>query len=305
MKNILITGGGGAGSIEIWNLLKKKYNLFFCDQDLSLIHSLIPFDKKIQIPPAENKYFVKVITAIMKRLKIELLVPAVDEEIRRILSSNINAKNIFLPPKKITLIFLDKLKTSIFLKKNNFDNLKTCIVQSKKDFPKYSNLIVKPRFGRGSRMVHRISAYSQFKSYLALYKLNCKDVVVQKFIKGIEYTIFIDVDKNGDLKAIVPVKVLNKKGITLHGVTENNKKIVNFIKVFNSKFNFQNSYNVQLIVKMGKIYVIEINPRISTTFIMTLKLGYDPFARKRNDVIFLPNKRLTLRRSWNNIFYEK
>ena len=304
MKNILITGAGGAGCIEIWNLLKHKYNLYFCDQDISLIDNLIPFNKKIQIPSAEKKNFTTAIIALMNRLKIDLLVPSVDEEIRRIVSKNININNIFIPPKKITVIFLDKFKTSIFLKKNNFDNLKTCIVKNKKNFPKNTNLIAKPRFGRGSRMVHRISTYSQFKSYLALYKLSWKDVIVQRFVKGQEYTIFVDVDKNGILKAIIPVKVLDKKGITIHGMTENNKKIINFIKVFNSKFTFQNSYNVQIIIKINKIYVIEINPRISTTFIMALKLGYDPFARKNNNVIFLPNKKLTLRRSWRNVFYE-
>jgi carbamoyl-phosphate synthase large subunit len=127
---------------------------------------------------------------------------------------------------------------------------------------------------------------------------------VQRFVEGQEYTIFVDVDINGNLKAIVPIKVLNKKAITLHGVTENNKRIINFIKDFNSKFKFRNSYNVQLIIKMNKIYVIEINPRISTTFVMTLKLGYDPFAKKNNRAIFLPNKKLTLKRTWNNNFYE-
>jgi carbamoyl-phosphate synthase large subunit len=304
LKNILITGAGGAGSVEIWNLLKKKYNLYFCDRDISLINNLIPFNKKFKIPSAEKKSFVKIITALMKRLKIDLLVPTVDEEIGKILSKNKNIEHIYVPPKIISLIFLDKFKTSIFLKKNNFHNLETCLVKNKKDFPKKKNLIVKPRLGRGSRMVHRMSTYSQFKSYLTLYKISWKDVIVQRFVEGQEYTIFVDVDINGNLKAIVPIKVLNKKAITLHGVTENNKRIINFIKDFNSKFKFRNSYNVQLIIKMNKIYVIEINPRISTTFVMTLKLGYDPFAKKNNRAIFLPNKKLTLKRTWNNNFYE-
>ncbi len=302
MKRILITGAGGAGSIEIWNLLKKKYKLYFCDQDISLIHNSIPDNKKFQVTSAKNSLYVKSINSIIKKLKIDLLVPTVDEEISVLFSKKNNIKNIFCPPKKISLVFLDKFKTSIFLKNNNLNDLNSIVVKNKNSFPKNNNLIVKPRFGRGSSMVHQISSYSQFKSYLNLYKLKAADVIVQKFVKGQEYTIFVDTDKNGKLKSIVPVKVLRKKGVTLHGVTDNNKKIIDFVKNFNTKFKSQNSYNLQLIIKKRKIYVIEINPRISTTFIITLKLGYDPFSKLNKKHIFVPKKKIILKRFWENLF---
>lgn len=155
-------------------------------------------------------------------------------------------------PKEISLVFLDKFKTAVFLKKNNFNDLNSLVVKNKNFFPKNNNLIVKPRFGRGSSMIHAISSYSQFKSYLNLYKLKPEDVIVQQFIKGQEYTVFVDTDENGKLKCIVPVKVLRKKGITLHGVTDNKKKIIDFVKKFNTKFKSQNSYNLQLIIKKEK-----------------------------------------------------
>ena len=302
MKRILITGAGGAGSIEVWNLLNKKYKLYFCDQDISLIHNSIPDNRKFQVPCAKNSLFIKSIYSIIKKLKINLVVPTVDEEICVLLSKKNNIKNIFCPPKKISLVFLDKFKTSIFLKNNNFNDLNSLVVKRKKSFPKNKNLIVKTRFGRGSIMIHRISSYSQFKSYLNLYKLKAEDVMVQKFIKGREYTIFVDTDENGKLKCIVPVKVLRKKGVTLHGITDNNKKIIDFVKKFNNKFKSQNSYNLQLIIKNKKIYVIEINPRISTTFIITLKLGYDPFSKSNKNSIFVPKKKIILKRFWENIF---
>ena len=44
----------------------------------------------------------------------------------------------------------------------------------------------------------------------------------QKFIDGVEFTIFVDCKENGDLKAIIPIKILNKKGITLAGESNNN-----------------------------------------------------------------------------------
>ena len=305
MRKILITGAGGAGSVEIWKLLNRRYKLYFCDQEISLINNLIPSNKKFQVVNANSKNYIKSITAIIKKLKIDLLVPAVDEEISSLFSKKNNIKNIFCPSKKLSLIFLDKFKTSTLLKKNKFCDLNTQIVKSKKNFLTNKNLIVKPRLGRGSRMVHRISNFFQFKSYLNLYKLKTSEVIIQKFIEGQEYTVFVHSDEDGKLRSVVPVKVLSKKGVTLHGVTENNKMIINFIKEFNNKFKIQNCYNVQLIIKKKKIYVIEINPRISTTFIMTLKLGYDPFSKLGGETIFVPKKKLILKRFWNNVFYEK
>jgi len=305
LRKILITGAGGAGSVEIWKLLNRRYKLYFCDQEISLINNLIPSNKKFQVVNANSKNYIKSITAIIKKLKIDLLVPAVDEEISSLFSKKNNIKNIFCPSKKLSLIFLDKFKTSTLLKKNKFCDLNTQIVKSKKNFLTNKNLIVKPRLGRGSRMVHRISNFFQFKSYLNLYKLKTSEVIIQKFIEGQEYTVFVHSDEDGKLRSVVPVKVLSKKGVTLHGVTENNKMIINFIKEFNNKFKIQNCYNVQLIIKKKKIYVIEINPRISTTFIMTLKLGYDPFSKLGGETIFVPKKKLILKRFWNNVFYEK
>ena len=118
MKRVLITGAGGAGSIEIWNLLNKKYKLYFCDQDISLIHNLIPNNRKFQVPCAKNFFFIKSINSIIRKLKINLLVPTVDEEISVLFTKKNNIKNIFCPPKKISLVFLDKFKTSLFLKNN-------------------------------------------------------------------------------------------------------------------------------------------------------------------------------------------
>ena len=58
MKSILITGGGGAGTVEIWKLLKNKYNLYFCDQNVNLINDIIPNKIKFQVPPANSKNYL-------------------------------------------------------------------------------------------------------------------------------------------------------------------------------------------------------------------------------------------------------
>ena len=70
MKNILITGGGGAGAVEIWRMLKNKYNLYFCDQDINLINNIIPDKIKFQVPPANSKNYLDYMCHLTKKLKI-------------------------------------------------------------------------------------------------------------------------------------------------------------------------------------------------------------------------------------------
>ena len=57
MKKILFTGGGGAGNVEIWNNLKKKYSLYFADCNVSAIHPDIPKARRISIRSAKNNSF--------------------------------------------------------------------------------------------------------------------------------------------------------------------------------------------------------------------------------------------------------
>ena len=81
MKKILITGAGGAGIFPIWNILKKKYKIFLADNDVSLIHSKIPAKFKIKVPLGKSKEFLIELNKIIKKKKIDLVIPTVDEEI--------------------------------------------------------------------------------------------------------------------------------------------------------------------------------------------------------------------------------
>ena len=46
-KNILFTGAGGSGNELIWQLLKKKYNIFFCDMSVDNVNPIIPKNRPL------------------------------------------------------------------------------------------------------------------------------------------------------------------------------------------------------------------------------------------------------------------
>ena len=300
MKKILFTGGGGAGNIEIWNKLKKKYSLYFADSNISSIHPDIPRARKISIKSAKSNSFNHNLSRIVKKKKIDLIVPAVDEEILKIISDKFLFKKSFLPD-------LNFIKNTID-KKIFFDNLKNKKINYPQTYSSLSSigkknfkLLLKPRFGRGSRNVHVINKISKINSYLDLYDLKLNDVVIQKYIKGTEYTVYVGCNKKKEVERIFPLKVGIKKGITIKAFYDKNPSIIHFIKKFSKIFKTKNSYNLQLIISNNKIYPIEINPRISTTFFMCLQDNYDPFQNVKNKKkIIINKKKISLSRHWKN-----
>ena len=81
MMNLMFTGGGGPGNEAIYRLWKDQYNLYFADADLVSIHPDIPRNVCFEIPIATSPNFFNQLLQIVKNLKIEILIPGVDEEL--------------------------------------------------------------------------------------------------------------------------------------------------------------------------------------------------------------------------------
>jgi carbamoyl-phosphate synthase large subunit len=302
MRRLLITGSGGAGIFPLWNILKKKYKIYFSDFNTSLIHPKIPNKLKIKISLAKNKKFLFELDKIIQKYRIDLVVPTVDEEIIKICSNKSISSMSFIPNKQFIKRTMDKYILIQELKKFNLQFPKTYLSNSKKiTFPK--KYIIKPRFGRGSENIHVITKKHQIKDYLRLYSFQPKDVIVQEFIPGVEYTIFVGMDREENLVKILPFQIYKKKGITISGQTQNKVNVINFVKIFCMYFKTNNAFNIQLIVSKKGIYPIEVNPRISTTFFITLLDNYDPFKTKKKikKKLEIAKKKFILNRHWENI----
>jgi len=304
---ILFTGGGGAGSEGLFKILNKKYIVHFADAEKNSKPAFIPEDNWHNIEGAKSKIFLKRLLSLCKKLKISILVPTVDEELEIIA---LNKKRfdckILLPDIEFIKNHLDKYKSYLLLSKNKVSVAKTYALSNyiKLKYP----LIIKPRFGRGSRHVAKIKNKKQLNSYLNLFEYNYKDVIAQEYLDGDEYTVMVLANKN-DLISVVPVKVTSKKGITIRGYTTNNRKIINLCKQFHKKFKVFGYYNIQLIKKNNDYKIIEINPRISTTACLCLAAGIDflkIFSIKESvKDLTKYKKNLHMKRSWINEFYLK
>lgn len=309
---LLFTGGGGAGTEALFRLLADRYEVFFADADPEAKPCPIAFDRWFQIPPATSKDFAFKVLALCRRLEIDLFIPSVDEELLPIaqLPEQIGCE-MLLPPERFVARHLDKLTSNQFLHQASLPApLTVAADEGCMDFP----CVVKPRSGRGSRNVAIVYSEAELQAQITLARKQPKDFVVQELITGDEYTVMVAADKNGTLRAVVPVLVGCKRGITLRAETVRDQEVINACTAIHDADPVSGCYNVQLIkTSNGLVKPFEINPRISTTACLGLAAGVDFVG------IFLGSVRsndysakliefvscVKLKRSWHNEIYGK
>jgi len=306
MKKILFTGGGGAGNEALFRLLGDRYEMHFADADVQAIDPAIPADRRHAIPFAHVPNFGKKLCELFHTLEMDLLVPGVDEELLTVAElAEAGKLKALLPPKRFVALHLDKFTSA--QKLGGFAP-KTVLAEESEQigFP----CIVKPRRGRGSRGVALIQTLEKLNAYLA-YHGGADGWIAQARAQGEEFTVMMAADSAGILRAVVPVAVEVKRGITLRAHTCRNRDVEEACRAVHQSDPVPGCYNIQLIREAdGRILIFEINPRVSTTMCLGVAAGIDPvriFMEKLSaeNAELLPFKEnLSLRRTWLNHFQE-
>ena len=309
---LLFTGGGGVGTEALNRLLRSKYEVHFADAELNSKHHTIDQSKWHKLPRASNKSFSEKVLELCEQIKPNLLIPAVDEELLKI--SKLAKKSnclILLPTENFILRHLDKLSSNKFLVDAGLPAPRTSRADSfEADFP----IILKPRSGRGSRGVKIVHNKKEFEAHLVLSRANEQDFIAQELLLGDEYTVMVSADSNGQVQAIVPVKVHTKRGITIDATTVDDIDVISACRNIHQADPVPGCYNIQLIKEAnGTIKPFEINPRISTTACLCFAAGVDFVdiflgCKKNNQFeqksLMDFQSGLRLKRSWHNEIYK-
>ncbi|MDD3896378.1 MAG: ATP-grasp domain-containing protein [Candidatus Peribacteraceae bacterium] len=307
MLNVLITCAGGAGSQYLAESVRNTYNIFLADGNDEIVaaHSDLPFQK---IPLGSDPAYKASITTLVKKLKIDFIVPGADEELipLAILHEESVVKCV-MPIKHFVEACLHKKKLMHLLHQHGLSTLLPFATEDEVVFP----AVAKPIFGRGSYQAHRIDTKHQLEGYLKLYSKTFPEILVQPCIDGQEYTVSVILNNMNKLIGIVPKRIIRKKGITQVAVTENNACIEEVCKKIVETMNPCGPFNVQLMLLKNTCYIFEINPRLSTTAVLTDKAfgnEIDLFIRHYDhDRIFpLPamRERVYLYRGTQNFFVD-
>ena len=308
MIKVLFTGGGGAGNEALWRVLGHRYTLHFGDADPAAIDPSIPEDRRHQLPWASDPDFVGKMIDLCRRLDVNLLVPSVDEELLTLARNTdvLAPTRLLLPEADYVETMLDKLhmirslsekKIPVPLSRTLADDLKEL------RFP----CISKPRNGRGSRDVRVLNSIADAMSLKASLGDAAGKTLVQDKIEGVEYTVQMVADAKGRLRAIVPVRIGIKRGITIRAETEAEPRVITACRAIHQAIPTGGCYNIQLMLTVtGEVLPFEINPRVSTTLCLVVAADIDPVAifleQIRSDGILPFVEGIQLRRYWTNHF---
>ena len=234
MKRLLFTAGGSPGQEGIYRYLKKKYDLYFVDMNVSNISPVIPDDRKFQVPAVISEAYLPTMIRLCREMSIDLLVPGVDEELMKLHMASDKFENtmLFLPKPDFVETMLSKLEMVLALANKGIAVPKTVSADvddlSCLDEP----IIVKPVHGRGSRNVFSLKKVQQVTSLYEALKDTTDSWIVQEKIIGDEYTVQMIASPRSELVAILPIKVREKRGVQFRQPWLKTCQLFNIARVF-------------------------------------------------------------------------
>lgn len=231
----------------------------------------------------ENRYIEDLI-AICKKEKIDLLIPLHEKEFLVLCENREKFKSIgtILLLSNIDIIRLcnDKWETYKFFIKNKINTpVSYCrkdmerILKDKKNESIRFPLIVKPRDGMGSKNVFKISTTNELEFFLNYVD----EPIIQHYIKGIEYTIDVLCDLQGEIISVVPRERIEvKDGEVSKSKSVHNNKVIEYTIDLCKKLKGIGPITIQCIVTVeDEIEFIEINPRFGGGVPLTFECGVD------------------------------
>ncbi|MGB0684195.1 MAG: ATP-grasp domain-containing protein [Magnetovibrionaceae bacterium] len=276
---VLFTGGGGVGNEALYRLLEGPYRCFFGDADPAAIDPVIPVERHVKLPMANDPGFVAALTDLSIDLGLDLLVPGVDEELPKMaaLAETEGFKAAILsPPPDFILAMLDKAELAKDLKARGHDGpwTKSAGTLGGDDLP----CILKPKSGRGSRAVRRVCSREEAEAHMMLDQA-AGPFIAQEALEGVEYTVCMAASADGRDVAVVPVRADVKRGITLRAAIDLNPTVIGACRALHESRPVGGCYNIQGILTPDRGFLVfEVNPRVSTTLCLVVASGIDPLA---------------------------
>ncbi|MDQ5975076.1 MAG: hypothetical protein QG661_2285 [Actinomycetota bacterium] len=303
---VLFTGGGGAGTQALWELLEGRHEVHFCDPDPRRISAVVPDDRAHAVPMADDPAYLDAVVRLCRDASIDVIVPGVDEELEPLARHRgaLAPTSVLLPESSFVETMLDKLAFTQALAGAGIRVPRTLPLGSSARWTAFP-AIVKPRHGRGSRGVRVVDDVAALAALREALAEAADTFIVQELIRGEEYTVQVMVNGHGALRAVFPVHVLAKRGVTISAVAADSPGVRAVCERIHEATEAQGCYNVQGMLDEHGVFVpFELNPRVSTTVCLAVAAGLDPLELCFDSVEGQPLEEfedgIRLERYWHN-----
>ena len=266
---VIMSAAGSPASISILRHLKSLGHAVVGIDASAVAEGLArPFcDEFHRAPPADSPDYLAFLCA--RLAKADLFLPFIDEELLAIASGWDRipaelARRIALSEPGAILDCIDKLRFQAACEASGLP-----IAPRAGAAPAF----FKPRLGRGGRGVVEALDQRLFDA------LSGRDGVLQRAIRGQEYTVDAIFDREGSLVACSPRRRLRAAGVSTAGVVEPDTRLEALARRLGERWRFRYAINFQTIRDdTDKDWLIELNPRLAGSAIFSTLAGCDPFA---------------------------
>lgn len=316
MMNILVSGAGTATcQAVIKGLAGLRDRLAVCVHTMDLDEASAGrflADRFHRVPAAADERFIPVLLEIVKRERIELLIPIVDYEFAKLAAAKVDFRQagcrvVIVDPPTLE-ICNNKLATSRFFGDVGLSAPATESLSPSGPRPGKPPWIIKPVYGRASLDVYRIDTEEELDYHLRRVS---SPMLIQEYVVGQEVTVDFLCDFSGNLVGMVPrERVEVKSGLSYKGRTFRDPVLARYIERLVTRLDYVGPGNVQC-MRVGDDYTfIEINPRFSGGLPLTLAAGMNSPAMLvdmllGNEVTYRPDSHaddLYMLRYWEEVF---
>lgn len=228
------------------------------------------FERKVCGMKDDN--YISELIEICRKDEIDILIPTIDTDLL-VLSQNVSAfgttKVLISKPDMIS-ICRDKNNTSDF-----FVSCGCYAPKTFNDWKIYNGTypcFIKPKDGSSSINAYKVDSVEE----LEMYAQQIDDYIIQPFIDGMEYTVDVFCDFEGNPVYITPrIRLQVRAGEVLKTQISMDEKIIEECKCIIEKFKPVGPMTIQLIRQnsTGDDYFIEINPRFGGGAPLSMKAG--------------------------------
>jgi carbamoyl-phosphate synthase large subunit len=243
------------------------------DLDPTLSPAARFLDKVHPVPAWSDPTYLDNLLQICTREKVNLLIPLYEPEFNLLNAHREDFKaagtTLLLSNQNVIDICKDKYQTFRFFNQIGVKTPQTWLNQPI-DNQVWFPLIAKPRCGMGSAGVRKVECQAE----LDLIKGN--ELLLQEYISGIEYTLDVWCDLQGNVIAVVPRERMEVRGgEVVKSRTVRERRLIDEGMRIAAKLGGAGPFNLQCIVKEDQIYWIEINPRFGGGVPLTFAAGVD------------------------------
>ena len=301
---ILTCIGGPLKKFEVLFLKNKsKYNNYVVGIDVNNNNTGKKYvDKFYKTPDGQSVNYIKKIIQIVKKEKINLILPCSDEEAVTLTRNrkNLLKLNCYVASSSYENIniFSDKLKTYTYLKKakiavpkyKKISNYNSLIIEINRYKKNNLEFVVKPSISRGGRNVYVVSIkniktkinnnremYLSFNNFKKLPKNKFKNsyplIVMEKLYKP-TYDLDMFAHKGKLINSVLRRRVIPDDPNAGHLVIKNQTRFTNIGKKIVKLFNLDWLYDCDIMIDKNKLpKILEINPRPSGSTSISLSAG--------------------------------